>query len=690
MAGLAMAFDIIARDRASKTFKDVGKAADDTGRSVADAGKHGGAFGERLHKGAKAAGVGLIAAGGAAVLFGKQSVDAFTSNTKAAMGMQRAIGGSIEDASRLNFAARESGVSQEALSKSIKLLEKNIASVAGKAGPGAKALASIGVNAKDSTGKIRPMADLLPDIAEKFAKMPNGAEKSALAMKLFGKGGLEMLPMLNKGKEGIKDLMAESDKFGLTVGQKQVDDLKKNIKQQREWHAALDGVKVQVGSAVLPVMTAFSGEMKSRLMPAIHGATQFLMDNKDTIAALTATLIRFLPQILIGIGLFKTITSITKGYTIVQQLLNIAMRMNPIGMVITALGLLAIGLKYAWDHSETFRRVATTAFQKIQEAAAWMWNKVIAPVIRFLINGFSTVADWIGNMLDALSHIPGFGWAKDAADKMHGAAKSAKDIANNIRDIPPTKTVTVEVGLSPKGAKALQAAQARRNPTIFFGGGGAEFSGVLTGALGRPVPQPIGTGWNGYPGHKGYDFLAPLGTPIRAVMNGVVARDGWDPGGFGYHVRTIDADGNMTILGHMTREIVKVGQRVTKGQFIGYSGSTGRSSGPHVHMERRHPGFGLGTAYPFLSGVRGFARGGRNIPAGWALVGEGGPELAYLGRGSAVLPAPTAREVMGGGIHIEQANFYGVQDVKTLARELEDYSNQNGRGIRIKITPTGR
>ena len=86
--------------------------------------------------------------------------------------------------------------------------------------------------------------------------------------------------------------------------------------------------------------------------------------------------------------------------------------------------------------------------------------------------------------------------------------------------------------------------------------------------------------------HTGVDWAAPLGTPIYASGNGVVEKVGWESG-YGKYVRIRHANGYETAYGHMTAfaRSTQPGARVRQGQVIGYVGSTGLSTGPHVHYE---------------------------------------------------------------------------------------------------------
>ena len=84
--------------------------------------------------------------------------------------------------------------------------------------------------------------------------------------------------------------------------------------------------------------------------------------------------------------------------------------------------------------------------------------------------------------------------------------------------------------------------------------------------------------------HQGVDFAAPTGTPIYAVTDGVVSYAGWH-GGHGNFVKLQHSGGLGTGYGHMSRIAVRSGERVRRGEVIGYVGSTGLSTGPHLHYE---------------------------------------------------------------------------------------------------------
>lgn len=101
--------------------------------------------------------------------------------------------------------------------------------------------------------------------------------------------------------------------------------------------------------------------------------------------------------------------------------------------------------------------------------------------------------------------------------------------------------------------------------------------------------------------HKGLDFTAPQGTPLYATGNGLVKLAEFSDGGYGNHVVINHGYGYETLYGHMVRIKVRRGQRVKRGELIGWVGSTGKSTGPHVHYEVHVNGHEVDPVYFFYN-----------------------------------------------------------------------------------------
>ncbi len=101
--------------------------------------------------------------------------------------------------------------------------------------------------------------------------------------------------------------------------------------------------------------------------------------------------------------------------------------------------------------------------------------------------------------------------------------------------------------------------------------------------------------------HKGLDFTAPQGTPIYATGDGKVEMAGYDQSGFGNHVIINNGYGYETLFGHMVRVKVHAGEKVKRGEVIGWVGSTGKSTGPHCHYEVHVNGREVDPVYFFYN-----------------------------------------------------------------------------------------
>jgi len=105
-----------------------------------------------------------------------------------------------------------------------------------------------------------------------------------------------------------------------------------------------------------------------------------------------------------------------------------------------------------------------------------------------------------------------------------------------------------------------------------------------------PLPQGvISQGFRA--GHRALDIAAPLGTPVYAADNGIVLKSGYTKDGYGGRVIIDHQIDYITLYAHLSQALVQEGDVVQKGQIIGYVGSTGNSTGPHIHFELRDFGF---------------------------------------------------------------------------------------------------
>ncbi len=126
--------------------------------------------------------------------------------------------------------------------------------------------------------------------------------------------------------------------------------------------------------------------------------------------------------------------------------------------------------------------------------------------------------------------------------------------------------------------------------------------------------------------HAGIDLAGPLGTPIYATADGYVGRAEW-AGGYGNLIELNHGRGIQTRYGHLTRSTVRSGQAIKRGQLIGYMGSTGRSTGSHLHYEVRIDGKAV-NPIPFMEANDLLLAVQRRANAANTRVAMGGPASA--------------------------------------------------------------
>ncbi len=124
-----------------------------------------------------------------------------------------------------------------------------------------------------------------------------------------------------------------------------------------------------------------------------------------------------------------------------------------------------------------------------------------------------------------------------------------------------------------------------------------KFAGYIWPSEGE-LSSPYGWRWGRM--HRGIDIAGPIGTPIVAAASGVVSYADWNDGGYGYLVEITHADGSITLYAHNDRILVNEGEEVAQGQQISEMGSTGFSTGPHLHFEVHHAGEGAVDPIAYL------------------------------------------------------------------------------------------
>lgn len=440
MADKTIKMVLVGEDRsASKALKGVGDQADKTGGKLKGFGV-GGALA-------------IAGAADAVVSFAGDSVAAF----RDAEASQR----KLEDAYKRFPATADVSIE--------KMRELNSA-IQAKTGADADDLAASQATMAQYglTGKqIADLTPLLDDYAIKTGKdLPSAAEDLGKAM--LGQG--RALKDVGIDFEDTKSVAGNFDQVmaGLSdkVGGFATNEASSAEGALRKLTTEFGDVQEEVGSALLPILVDLGG-----ILLDVIG---YVKENASWLGPLAA-----------GFG----------AVTAAVWLVNAALAANPIGIVVIAIAALVAGLVIAYNESETFRNIVDTAFRAIGDAGAWLWNNALQPALVAIVQGFAWVTDGLANMLDALGNIPGFGWAKDAADKLRGLAEKARDAASGINKIPDSKTVNISANTASYD-RAVNKIEGRTITTYVamkvYGQGA-----VATGGYGGDVAHAIGLAGGG-------------------------------------------------------------------------------------------------------------------------------------------------------------------------------------------------
>jgi hypothetical protein len=206
-------------------------------------------------------GVGVSLAGMAALV--KSSIDAGDELSK----MSQRVGISVETLSLWNPAAQQAGVSSEAFEKGLRKLSTTMVDAATGGEDAAQTFRAVGVEFKNQDGTLRATDQVLLDLADRFKAMPDGAEKSALAVQIFGKAGAELIPFLNQGRDGINELAAEMQALGVQMSSE-------TAAQAGNFNDALDKLKLATTSIGTQVMTAFLPALNEMALGMVESAKQ--------------------------------------------------------------------------------------------------------------------------------------------------------------------------------------------------------------------------------------------------------------------------------------------------------------------------------------------------------------------------------------------------------------------------------
>jgi phage-related protein len=351
---LEILVDVKNAQAGARDIRQVGTAAKTTGGQAEQTGKGFGSLAKNL----------AVAAGGAIAVkkgydFLKSSATAAAGLAKETAALTRITGMDARSSSAWVSIAKSRGIQTDTLTRSFTIFSKQLRSVEKGGKAATTAFKDLGISADQLKGM--KTEDALMATADAFQKLPAGADKAAIAQQLFGRQSQALLPLLNLGQAGLQDQMKTMQKYGLTLDEQGVKKGLELAKSQREMKAATDGLKVSVGTALIPVLTTAA----SAILPIVTGISQFVQGS--------GFLQQVLPPVAIAIA----------AVTAAQIAWNIAMAANPLGLVVIAIAALVAALVAAYKNVTWFRDAVNAAFNGIKTA--------VGAVVNFIKSNWKTI-----------------------------------------------------------------------------------------------------------------------------------------------------------------------------------------------------------------------------------------------------------------------------------------------------------
>lgn len=164
----------------------------------------------------------------------------------------------VEDLSALGYAASQSGSDLETLNKGLANIGKNAAEAQKGSKGAAEAFGVLGIDVEDANGGLKDSSDLLLEVAEQFAQYEDGAAKAALAQDLFGKQGRDLIPLLNKGADGIEALTKRAEELGIVVSTEAAQAASQFNDQMDTLAKITQGVVGEALAEITPILNTFT------------------------------------------------------------------------------------------------------------------------------------------------------------------------------------------------------------------------------------------------------------------------------------------------------------------------------------------------------------------------------------------------------------------------------------------------
>jgi hypothetical protein len=307
--------------------------------------------------------------------------------------MSQRLGMSTTAFQEWDYVLSQNGSSIEGLQAGMRTLSQRMDEGVKGTGAGAEVFAKLGVSISTTTGELRKQEDVFADAVRGFQAMEAGVEKTALAQKLFGRSGAELLPLLNAQSGSVDELREKARELGLVMGGDAISASVKFTDQLDTLKRQFSAVGMEVGATFLPILTDHVvPALQDHVIPAIRSAAQTISGlitwfsnlpapAKGVIAAVIGVAAAMGPVLLVVskvIGAVAPLIKLLGSFKVVLAAVT-----GPVGIAVVAIGALAAAGVYLYKNYEEVREALDDVWKTIKNTVS-----IVTREIRVVIEGF--------------------------------------------------------------------------------------------------------------------------------------------------------------------------------------------------------------------------------------------------------------------------------------------------------------
>lgn len=518
-------------------YYDIDAPNDKLTASLNDSDEKVKSFADKLQTGLNKAAAGFAVIGAGLTLVSKQATDFAVDAVKNAKALGMQIGVSTEEASRLTAAFGRMGVSAESAAQMFGIFSKNIVqatkdsknqglqteqtqisidkttkaiadvsaqikSSGDKSGDltlklrelnntlatqkqsldaSTNSFQKLGINTVDAQGNQKDFNTILFEVADKFKGMPDGIDKTTIALNLFGRQGKDMVKVLDQGSAGIKDLEEKADKLGLTLTASNITAISDYIKSQKDLKDSTDAMKIAIGTTTAPVLAEFNKKLNE--------VVTNLLQSNGAIKDVTVGFLAF------GGPIFAA-TSALFGFAsaVVQvgEAIGFGM-LGAIGIALIAFVALGVAIYEMIQHAEELGTVFVVVTDQIQMAVRDVFDWIMTNwpyLLGALAGPFGLAVAFIlmhlGEIKNAITNAASDAWNwlyKAGTDIVGGLVQGIKDKVND--------AVTAIKNIGSSIIKAARAALDWHSPSKVFVEAGRSISEGMALGINRSANMAL-------------------------------------------------------------------------------------------------------------------------------------------------------------------------------------------------------